>query len=311
MLKIDNLRAKVILAAKGFAMGIADIIPGVSGGTIAFISGIYEDLIAAINSVKPSHAISVLKLLISSGNPQKRKESWSELTTIHWGFIIPLGAGILSAVLIMAHIIPHLLDQYPFYMYSLFFGLIVLSVPLMFKKIKPSIVSYSILIFFSAVMFLAMGSFGQLSGSSWLPFVFLSGALAICAMVLPGISGSYILLILGQYAIVLEALKNKDIIFMTTFICGIAIGLLSFARLLKFLLSRYNSATMAALTGIMIGGLRVVWPGNYLQESGDETNLFIGIAIMLLGGAIIWILNRLSTNNDVPLTKGSSYPERS
>lgn len=297
MLKINDLRAKIILATKGFAMGIADIIPGVSGGTIAFITGIYENLIAAINSVKISHAVSFLKLIFFIYSPQQRRQNLSELASIHWGFIIPLATGILSAVLLMARIIPDLLEKYPFYMYSLFFGLIVFSIPLVFRKMNRDLISHAILFFFAVIMFILMGPLQGFGGSSSLPYVFLSGALAICAMVLPGISGSYILVIMGQYVLVLEALKNNDVLFMAVFVCGIIIGLLSFAKLLKFLLNRYNSATMAALTGIMAGSLRAIWPVEHMPESAGNTTIIFAIALMLAGGAIITTLNKVSMSN--------------
>lgn len=302
MAKVSDLSAKLILVAKGFAMGVADIIPGVSGGTIAFVSGIYEQLIAAINSVRPTYAISFLKLLIFLPNREKRQEQLRQLSLIHWGFILPLATGIISAVLIMARIIPPLMQSYPFYMYSLFFGLIVFSVPIVFKNMTRDISSYLVLGAFAILMYLAMGPLRGFEGSTALAYVFLSGAIAICAMVLPGISGSYILVLLGQYVIVLDALHTRDLVLLSVFIAGIGVGLLSFARLLRYLLNSYHSATMAALTGIMIGGLRVIWPGNYAPSHLSAGSIATAVVAALFGGVLINTLNRLSGHKKLDIS---------
>lgn len=295
MEQYKSLKSKAVLCGKGVAMGVADIIPGVSGGTIAFISGIYEHLIAAINSVRPVHALSFLKLILFFWHGEKRDEALKSLAEIQWGFLISLGTGIVSAILLMSRIVPYFLKTYPFYTYALFFGLIVASIPMIFTKMNRDVPSYGLLALFAVLMYLLMGDANQLTGSTALPYVFMSGALAICAMILPGISGSYILVLLGQYLIVLEALHNRDLLLLSVFICGIAVGIMSFTRFLKYLLSRHHSATMAALTGIMIGSLRAIWPGRHAPEAGVSFEaLALAVAIGIFGGLLIFALNRFS-----------------
>lgn len=290
----SSFRSKLILASKGVAMGIADIIPGVSGGTIAFISGIYEQLIAAISSVKPIHALSFIALIFGFWHKQFRDRWLKSLAEIHWGFLIPLGAGAVSAILVMSRIMPYLLEYYTFYMYSLFFGLILFSIPMVFSKVDRDRPSYIVLIVFAILMFLLMGA-AKIQGSTALWYVFISGFIAISAMILPGISGSYILLLMGQYTLVLDALRTKDLIFLAVFISGIAVGILIFIRILKYLLHHYHSITMAALTGIMIGSLRVIWPGNVPPAEGITAIVIImGLVIAALGGALIYGLDKLS-----------------
>lgn len=290
-----NPRSKAVLYGKGIAMGVADIIPGVSGGTIAFISGIYEHLLASINSARPVHALHALNLLLFFWNPEKRRASLQGLSEIHWNFLLPLIAGIATAILSMAKVIPYLMREYPVSMYSLFFGLIVCSIPIVAKHMQRDVKSIAFLVVFAAGMFVLMGDADHLQGSTDLWYVFISGAIAICAMILPGISGSYILVLMGQYLLILDALKNRDILIVGTFILGIAVGILSFTHLLKYLLKHYRSVTMAALTGIMVGSLRVIWPGNHVPEAGLSTPEFIGAGlIMLLGAGVLLILNRAS-----------------
>jgi len=290
-----TVKTKLILASKGAAMGIADIIPGVSGGTIAFISGIYEHLISAIYSVKPVHALSALKLILFFWHRQHRKQALSSLLEIHWSFLLPLFSGAIAAILLMSRIIPYLLEYYPFYMYSLFFGLIACSIPLVYKKMDRDLKSFCLLAVFAVMMFVLMGFTSGFSGSTNLWYVFISGVIAISAMILPGISGSYILLLLGQYTLVLDALRQKDLIFLAVFISGLVIGILSFARVLKYLLKQHHSATFASLTGIMLGSLRAIWPGNFPPQTGITTiTILLSLLVMLLGAATILLLSHLS-----------------
>jgi len=290
-----SIKSKLILASKGGAMGVADIIPGVSGGTIAFISGIYEHLILAINSVRFSHALSFLSFIVFCWHQERREKSLESLKEIHWSFLIPLFSGVIIAVLLMSRIIPTLMEEYPFYMYSLFFGLIAFSIPIIFMRMSQTYKSFLLLTVFALGMFTLMGYSQNFEGSTFLPYVFISGAIAICAMILPGISGSYILVLMGQYLIILDALRNKDLVILFVFISGIVIGILSFARGLKFLLKNYYSATMASLTGIMVGSLRAIWPGHFAPEAGASTlEVSLAITIVLLGGCAIYLMTKFS-----------------
>ena len=294
MEQYSSLKAKSILFSKGIAMGIADIIPGVSGGTIAFISGIYEHLIQAISSVRPLHALSVLKLL-ALGNKRIQSEGFRELAEIQWGFLLPLMTGILMAVLLMSRVVPYFLTNFPMYTYALFFGLILASIPMIWVRMTHDAPSYVTLAAFAALMFLLMGDAGAMEGSKSLPYIFIAGALAICAMILPGISGSYILVLLGEYIIILEALHNRELTILAVFISGIAVGILSFTRLLKYLLREHHAATMASLTGIMVGSLRAIWPGKHAPETGLGLEALLGtIGIAATGAILIYALNRVS-----------------
>ncbi len=307
MNQYKTIKSKLILCSKGAAMGVADIIPGVSGGTIAFISGIYEQLIAAISSVRFSHALSAAKLIAFFWHRTYRANALSELSQIHWSFLLPLLTGIGTAVLVMARIIPQLMKDYPLYMYSLFFGLIACSIPIIFRQMERDFQSGVFLVVSALLMFLLMGDAGTLQGSASLPYVFLSGAIAICAMILPGISGSYILVLMGQYLIVLDALHNKDLAIVSVFILGIIVGIISFTRLLKFLLSNHHSSTIATLTGIMLGSLRAIWPGNFVPEGGvSASSIAICVFIVMLGALMLLLLNRASRSLGDPAPPLSS-----
>jgi putative membrane protein len=174
-------RARFILASKGFAMGVADVIPGVSGGTIAFISGIYTHLIHSITSIKPIHAISFFQLF----HPQKRALALNKLKEVEWNFLITLFAGVITAILTMARIIPFFMKEYPFYTYSLFFGLILFSIYIPYKNMKKDNLNFIILLASAIGMFLLMGPAQALTGSTNIFYVFITGAIAICAMILP------------------------------------------------------------------------------------------------------------------------------
>ncbi len=295
MNEYKTLKSKLILCSKGIAMGVADIIPGVSGGTIAFISGIYEQLIAAINSVRFDHALSAIKLLTCFWHRDLRANALRELSQIHWSFLLPLLTGIGTAILVMAKIIPELMKTYPLYMYSLFFGLIAFSIPIIARQMDRSLKNVLFFLIAAVLTAILMKDAGTIQGSTSLPYVFISGAIAICAMILPGISGSYILVLMGQYLIILDALRNKDLVIVSVFILGIIVGILSFTRLLKYLLSHHHSLTIAGLTGIMLGSLRVIWPGNYVPETGiSTTSIVYCVLITMLGGLILIVLNRAS-----------------
>ncbi|MCR9141449.1 MAG: DUF368 domain-containing protein [bacterium] len=436
MQQYRSLKAKCIVLAKGFAMGLADIIPGVSGGTIALISGIYDHLIHAIGSVELRHALSMLKLIVFFWHGPRRAAALNELKEIEWGFLIPLLLGIVAALLIMTRIIPFVLENYAYYAYAFFFGLILFSISVPYRMMQRRWQEFAVMAAAAiAVFFLvgisrvseaklefralldpgarqsgvssriggdadhpiftdakgkwnlnlplsdsarsyrvtvttprggAAGEFiltmppadqlastapqvdddgldnlrivlkdgvaearadadsgsdtiliqGQLisEGSTAPLFVLFSGALAICAMILPGISGAYILVILGQYKLTTSALRDlssalKDLALngqvdpalwpaltlVLFFIAGIAIGIFSFVRLLRFLLDRHHSMTMAVLTGLMIGSLRGLWPVNHLHgETLSPTLIGIGVGLTLFGALAIYALEIVS-----------------
>lgn len=272
-------------------MGIADAIPGVSGGTIALISGIYEHLIMAIGSVKVHHVWTVPQILI----PSRRTHALRDLFSIHWSFLIPLLIGIATGILSVARIMPVLIREYPFYTFSFFFGLILFSIWIPFRAMDKKPREIVLLLIFGVLTFWVVGFKEHLSGSTALPYVFFSGAIAICAMILPGISGAYILVLLGEYDLILSALHEREFVIILVFIAGIITGILSFIQLLKLLLDRYHSLTMAALTGILIGSLRKLWPFDYIQENQVIPYApFVALGLIVLGSLVIMLMERLS-----------------
>ncbi|MBN2724151.1 MAG: DUF368 domain-containing protein [Deltaproteobacteria bacterium] len=240
---------------KGTMMGAADVVPGVSGGTIAFIMGIYDQFVAAINSIN----IDAFRLLFKG----KIREAFSR---VHLSFLIPLGLGISFSIISLAKLVTWLITKYPVYVWSFFFGLIIASSWFVVKEIGrikiPVIISLALGFIFA---WLIVGIIPVSSPDNWYFTVF-AGAISIIAMVLPGISGSFILLLIGQYERIMTAVKSLQLSTMATFSLGSALGILSFSRLLGYLLNKHREVTMAMLAGFMMGSLRKVWPYKEILE---------------------------------------------
>jgi putative membrane protein len=295
----QSLRNFIILVIKGFLMGAANVIPGVSGGTMALILGIYEELINAIRSInlKFVRLITIFNI----------KEA---LSTVSWPFLLPVGLGVLLATFSLAEVLSWLLDRYPIIVWSFFFGLIVSSVITVSRVIKQWKISAIIAIVVGTII--AYGLLGVIPVSTpnapW--FIFVSGFIAICAMILPGISGAYILVLLGKYHYILKALNNKD--FFTLFIIGAGalVGLISFAQILGWLLKKYHDLTMAILIGLMCGSLRKIWPWKetvttFIDSHGKEipslqsniipssftSEVIYALLFMLIGILVVWGLD--------------------
>ncbi len=237
-------------------MGLADIVPGVSGGTIALIEGIYERLIFAIKSIDLKFILYALRTPFDKEYGKKAKQNF---LNIDFRFLIPLALGIVSAFLAAAKVIPYILNNYPAQIYSFFFSLILISAGIVYRRIgNINIKTFIPGIFGFLFAFLFVGLEEYILGHSLLT-IFITGFLAICAMVLPGISGSFIVLFLGQYEYMLNALSSIRAysIEVGTFLAGALISLLSFSRFLYYLLERYHSHTLFFLTGLMIGALRL------------------------------------------------------
>lgn len=246
---MSTIKSKLLLSLKGIAMGAADVVPGVSGGTIAFITGIYEELILSINKIN----LQSLKILKEKG----LKEFWKE---INGTFFVFLFAGILISILSLAKAVLFLLENHPVLIWSFFFGLIIASTILVGKTVTKWNSATITTFFIGAIIAFFISSIQTVGHVDAKWYLFLSGAIAICAMILPGISGSFILVLLGSYHTVLSALKDKDLAIVALFGSGCVVGLLSFARLLKFLFARFKEITVALLTGFMLGSLYKVWP---------------------------------------------------
>lgn len=253
---MKRIKDFILLYFKGVAMGSADVVPGVSGGTIAFITGIYETLLHSIRSVDLV-ALNYLKKF-------QIKAFWKH---INGSFLITLLAGIATSILTLAKVITHLLSEYPIQVWSFFFGLIVISALIILREIKQ----WSVGVFIAILLGIAMAYFitsatpAETPESTW--FLFVAGAVAICAMILPGISGAFILLIFGKYEYILSAIKELRIGDIIVFALGCLVGLLSFARLVSWLFRKYHNITVGLLSGFMIGSLNKVWPWKQAIET--------------------------------------------
>jgi putative membrane protein len=241
---------------KGMGMGGADIIPGVSGGTIAFITGIYEELLSSIKALD----LDAIKLLFSG----QLMTFWKK---INGRFLVVLLGGILVSLISLARLISGLLISHPIQLWSFFFGLILISALVVGRDIKK----WSLGVIFSLILGVIIAFLITKAVPAETPdnilTIFLSGAIAICAMILPGISGSFILLILGKYTFILTALKEFDLGVISIFSGGCLLGLITFSRLISWLFKKYRDVTIALLAGFMIGSLNKVWPWKVTVET--------------------------------------------
>lgn len=253
------------LAARGVAMGAADVVPGVSGGTMAFILGIYEELIDSIRVITSPETI---KLLLTF----KLKEAFQ---LIPWQFLLALGVGILLAIFSLARFLEWALQNYPVLLWAFFFGLVIASIITVVKRVKQwNVATISATVVGAIVAYIVVGLVPvQTPNTYW--FLFLSGGIASCAMILPGISGSFILVLLGKYETVLSAVNNRDFITLFFVAAGAVVGLATFAQILGWLFKRYHDLTVAVLIGLMVGSLRKIWPwkettATVIDRHGDE-----------------------------------------
>ncbi|GAA4956965.1 DUF368 domain-containing protein [Algibacter aquimarinus] len=256
----------LIISLKGIAMGAADAVPGVSGGTIAFISGIYEELISTISNVN----ISLFKTLFNKGI----KSFWKEL---NGNFILSLMLGIVISFISFMRLAKYLLEHHPVLIWSFFFGLIIASIYFIGKQITKWNLAVILALIVGAVIAFYITTLPALASNDNSLYLFIAGAIAICAMILPGISGSFILIILGAYKTLSDALHDFDIKKILIFTSGAVIGLLSFSHVLKWLFKHYHNITLAILTGFIFGSLNKVWPWKKTvsvmnDETGDIVN---------------------------------------
>ena len=246
----------IVLALKGCAMGMADVVPGVSGGTIAFISGIYEELLDSIRSVDAS----ALRLLLRF----RLAEFWRH---INGRFLLPVLLGIAVAIFSLARLMTYLLTNHPIGIWSFFFGLIVASALLVARQIGRwdwrTVLAFAVGA--AAAWWITVATPAETPDDWW--FVMLSGAIAICAMILPGISGAFILLLLGKYQYIMHAVGEFDIPVIAVFVIGAAAGIISFSHLLSWLLRHWHDVTVAVLMGFMVGSLNKVWPWKETVET--------------------------------------------
>ena len=245
-----KIKDYIIIGFKGMAMGAADVVPGVSGGTIAFISGIYEELLGSISNVN-------LKLF-NTLKKEGLKAAWKQ---VNGNFLLSLFLGIFISVVTLAKAIKYLLENEPILLWSFFFGLVLASIIYVAKQItKWNFISVLLLLLSSFLAYYVTTLNPLVNENSSLLFLFLAGVIAICAMILPGISGAFILVLLGAYKTILTAVDDRDLKTIATVGLGAIVGLLSFSKILKWLFSNYKNYTLAALTGFIIGSLNKIWP---------------------------------------------------
>ena len=296
------------LALRGMLMGAADAVPGVSGGTIAFMTGIYEELIFSLKQC----GVSALRMLFQDGI----KATWQH---VNGGFLLALFSGIIISILTLSRVVLYLLDNHPILLWSFFFGLILAAVWSLIRHIEKWTMGVLATFLIGAVSAFLITTITPTTIETSPLIIFLSGMIAICAMILPGISGSFILLLLGMYAPMLMAVKELQLVTLCIFASGCATGLLSFSHVLSWMFKYYKTMTLALLGGFMLGSLNKVWPWKQTIESVidrhgkeiplDQNNIlphtfetlytqpaymWYAIILMLFGMGMVVVLEKIS-----------------
>ncbi|MEC8701855.1 MAG: DUF368 domain-containing protein [Bacteroidota bacterium] len=275
-----SLNNRSILFIKGMAMGISDLIPGISGGTIALLLGIYKDFISSLKSINYKSFIYLVRLDFKKLNNQ-----------LNLCFLLPVFFGILSSIFIFSSLISFLLLDYKVLLFSFFFGLIFFSSIRLISSLKPTSTLDFFTVFVGLVIGLSFFFVSSLSTSNSIFSIFLAGFIAISAMLLPGISGSYILLILGKYEFMLDSISSFNWINILIFSLGAIAGILSFSKMIHYLLKNYYRSTIFFLSGLMMGALNKVWPwqldNKIVLPEGDILMPFI---IFIISGIISYNL---------------------
>lgn len=278
------IKNHLVLFLKGMAMGISDLIPGISGGTIALLLGIYEKFIQSLKSINYSTLIYLLKLDFKKLNDQ-----------LNFNFILPVFVGILISIFLFSSLISYLLINHKILLFSFFFGLIFFSSLKLIASLNPNSLFDFSLIFSGLILGLSLLFIGQLSLSDSIISVFFSGFIAISAMLLPGISGSYILLILGKYQFMLDSISSLLWTNILVFAFGAVFGILSFSKIIFWLLNKYYKSTILFLSGIMLGALNKVWPwqnnNDLILPIHNISDLTLPIIIFIISGIISHYLN--------------------
>lgn len=282
-MEIRNTVDYIKLFFKGVFMGIADAIPGVSGGTIALLLGIYEELISTISGLN----FSLITKLKNNGF----KSFWESL---NGNFLITLVLGIGISLILFVKISANLLTSHPLYVWSFFLGLILATVYVIYKLIESwnlvNIISTLLMIAFSIIL---TSDSLNISDDTNLFYILICGIIASSAMILPGISGSLILVILGVYKILVEALDNLDVKIISSFIVGAVIGVISFSKILKWLFNNYKSLAYSIMLGLVIGSIEKIWPWNKsFSAELSNLDLFLSISLVILGFIIVFLLEK-------------------
>ncbi len=279
-------KTRLILFLKGMAMGAADTVPGVSGGTIAFITNIYEELIFSIQACN----LSAIYVLLKKGP----KAFWQQ---INGTFLLTLFLGIVSAAFILANIVVYLLHTFEPMVMAFFVGLIVASALFLRKQVVIWEWKKILLLMLGILLALVLNFLPESNQQSGMLYIFFSGGIAICAMILPGISGAFILVLLGSYQSILQAVQDLNMILLLSFICGCVLGLLSFSKFLAFLLKHYHEFTLAFLLGVLLGSLYTIWPSSLFTEP-TLTSLALFSVLVCLGFFIVYFLEKFGIQNN-------------
>ena len=302
-----SLKKYLLVGLKGIGMGAADVIPGVSGGTIAFMTGIYEELVGSINNINGT----AVKLLFKG----RFRDFWKH---INGTFLVSLIAGILISIMSLAKLMSYLLTYEPIPTWAFFFGLIVASSVFILRDIKGWRFRDVVMLVLGIILGVVVCTLSPTETPDALWFIFLSGAIAICAMILPGISGSFILLILGKYEFMLSTLTKilsgdgvlLDYAVVVIFVLGAIVGILAFSKFLHWLLARYHRSTLLVLAGFIIGSLVKVWPWSdmavvreaQLLRTGSlaEIDMQIPWAIVfcIVGAALVTVLELVALRKE-------------
>lgn len=278
-----NFKESILIFLRGLFMGIADIIPGVSGGTIALITGIYERLVHAISEIN--------KLIIKNVFRAKIRNAFVNIKKLDFPLFIPLIIGIALAFITLSHLMSYLLLVWTGLTYAFFFGLILASAIFVYKQASDNHAMNLIPLILGIVFGLFIVSLKALQANHSLLIIFLSGAIGICAMILPGISGAFILLILNQYEYMINVIKNLVLDKLLVFLIGAGVGILSFSKLLDYLLEKHKGATMAFLTGLMLGSLKLPVVRMFSSPEWFGFKVITG----LFGFVIVFIIERKFT----------------
>lgn len=293
-MKLTNNYYPIILL-KGMLMGIADLIPGVSGGTIALITGVYKDLISALNNISLKN---IFKDLLKNFKSNK------------FDFLSVLGLGIILSIILFSKLILFLIENYNNQISSFFFGLIICSVYVLLKKVKPIKILDIILLLFSSFIIYQLLKINAFEKEIDIIYIFMCGFLCSSAMILPGISGSYILLILGAYQFMLKKINtiflngSDSYIYIISFVLGAISGILIFSRIIKWLFKNYENKTLVVMIGFILGSVTKIIPDNNRdQEIISIYDFFINdmslIVWVFLGFSVIIILNTISKKNEI------------
>jgi putative membrane protein len=278
MNKDKGIIATFIIFLKGFCMGLADVIPGVSGGTIAFITGIYARLIHSLSTID----LSFIFLFVQG----KWKKSWNIFKRIDFSLFIPLGLGIILAVFFFSKVIEYFLQNQPVVTFSFFFGLILASAVIFLRKIGKMRFEKAVFLALGFVFAYVLAGLSSLSFGHSLPMIFIAGAVAICAMILPGISGAFILLLLNQYEFLISILHSYNLPYLFTFFAGALVGLFSFSKIIDYLLRHYKAVMLSFLVGLMVGSLRIP----YVQISSAGNGGIFAVLIGMFGFFLVLLL---------------------